>query len=1328
MAVIENFRTLTNALVERYQWMRQAGISFGGARDMYTTLGYDRDISAKQYRDEYARGGIASRIVEAYPKATWRGGVELYEDEDPKVSTAFEEAWEAIETRLGVWSILQRADILAGLSTYSVILLGAPGSFDEELPKGKPDQLLYLTPFAGGGGGPNLSAVGASNFVDATIQSFDIDAASPRFGLPLTYQLRRMDITSPELMKPVHWSRIIHVAEGCLDNEVYGIPVLESIWNYLMDLTKVAGGGAEAFWLRANQGINLNLDKDVELGVDAAAKLKDEVDEYRHNISRVLKTRGMDVNVLGSDVANFSNPVDSIVTLIAGTKGIPKRILMGSEMGQLASGQDADNWATQVQDRRTGYAGPRIVRPFVDRLIKYGYLPTPKKDYEVGWPVVESLKEAEKSSGAAAWASVNASYGGIVFTDAEIREHFYGLEPLSEEDKAAAAPAPPPAAPVDPNADPSLDPNAPEAQAVSKEGTDGAVPDTSVEGILDALLTDAEEFRAAGGPGSGQQGHETPGDAPAPAPVAIPQNWVQALNKAMTGNGIGSFKKTATEVAAALEHKNSQAAQKTTRVAGRKLLAAGFVQQKDGSFLHKDGRKASIATSKDFKVKVAVSKKPVKVPEAKVDEPAAAPKKAAPIKEAGPELRKKAIAKMKSAEDAREYSSTQIQLLGTPAKKLLAFAASIPDEDLAEGGREDDPHVTVKYGLHTNDVADVRRVLSQVDGPIELILGEVSYFTAEDHDVLYVEVDSPDLVKLNATLSSNLEVTDTHEDYTPHATIAYLKPGLAAQYEGNDEFEGLTIGSSRITFSPKDGEKVGVDLGLHAAEEVEMLRVLTAAIECDNESVISAIIGVTHRAAGGPGSGPQKGDGSDSSKEDKKIAKAAAKELLDSAEKAGLSIYGPPNTDQTESGGSGLIFSREDNTVELINIDSVIPEDTNEDDIDDTGGATFYETDDFEYQFFPSTNEGRDVSGERVRSLKPDEDGKIYLYAANYGIRIIDTTNKSEEIRTLGGPGSGNFGHSGRPGAVGGSGGGGGGFSVELGGRLKAEKAEWQKETAGKVDPKTGEQMKFVSWKAMKRREEKAASKKDGWGDTASKSKSDAEDKHFDDFNKEEDKKSKYQESDKQRKADEEFDKNLDAAVKAKEAEIKARNKTAGIGLEKSLDISESQIKDFRKEQLHILDEDGRVLFNIAGTKSKVRIWDRAAQAAMNDPKARVTMIHNHPEECSLSAGDISCAALPGVKSIIAVTRQGSRFEAKVLRSYNAKGESNRAKRAAHAAIVRTPYSYGSDLYRSIGHLINLSLHERGVIDYKFKLSKEMKTALEREPLVPAMKAALGLK
>lgn len=437
---------LSTVLIERMMFARRAGMSFNGTRDLYNILGYNRVLSYAEYRARYQRGGIAKRIVEAYPKATWRDGIDLYEDEDPSTETEFEKAWTTLQKRLGIWSKLQRVDILAGLSTFAVLLIGAPGELSEPLPKGSPDKLLYLTPFSGGGGpgGDSQTRIVTAN-ADAVIETYDVEPQSPRFGLPLTYRLKRTTVSSPVLDRPVHWTRILHVAEGLLADEVFGAPTLEPVWNLLDDLDKVTGGGAEAFWLRANAGLHLDVDKSmgapgtptkpgaVGLDADARKALNDKAVELQHQLQRVMVTRGVTATQLSSAVANFKDPADAIITQIAGTKAIPKRILVGSEMGQLASGQDKDNWNTAVQDRRTSYAGPNILRPLVDRLIEFGYLPKPK-EYDVEWSVIEDLTEDEKASLAHKLADTNRTQGSTVFTSDWIREKTYGLPPLEPEE------------------------------------------------------------------------------------------------------------------------------------------------------------------------------------------------------------------------------------------------------------------------------------------------------------------------------------------------------------------------------------------------------------------------------------------------------------------------------------------------------------------------------------------------------------------------------------------------------------------------------------------------------------------------------------------------------------------------------------------------------------------------------------------------------------------------------------------------------------------------------------------------------------------------------
>jgi len=843
-------RTLTSALVERFKFARQAGITFGGLRDEYEIFGYDRDITLKQYRDEYARGGIAKRIVHAFPMATWRGSMELIEEEDNPEYTPFEQAWADLDKKFKLQSVFRRVDILAGLSHYSVLLIGAPGDLSTELPKGKPEKLLYFTPFPGGGSpiSPTSASVNNLEFADATIESLELDPTNPRFGLPKAYNLRRIDVSNPAFNKPVHWSRIIHIAEGCVDNELFGTPTLEAVWNLLIDLRKVTGGGAEAFFQRANQGMNLNLDKEVDLDTEASTKLKDEVDEYMHKVSRVLKTRGMEVKMLGSDVADFANPADAILTQIAGTTSIPKRILTGSEMGELASSQDRDNWKDQINGRQDNYAGPYIVRPLADRLIAYGYLPTPKKGadaYTVVWPHIQTLTEQEKADGASKWFSMNA--GPVpTFTVDEVRDKWYGMGPLTEEQLEREAElrqlmAPPaPAAPTAPGAPPSGDP-----EDIDTDGLVDALMDDDPEEEADADPESTPEPKAAqepadaefpafsmkvdgrwlGGPGSGVVGHMTPGQPPAldARQQAQVDRYMPAV-AAVVRKGGGSLKKSKQQVKAELEHKDEMAAASTMRKLQLSLKAKGFTPAVDknekpieGQFVNKDGRKATMRMI-GKKLSISITKKPAK--------------KAEELKDA----------------EGYKYSSMQVNMPPSIASRMLSFGEAIPDIELVDHGRETTPHVTVLYGLHTQSAADIYKVLDDVPGPVRVRLGELDYFEGDGYDVIVVRVESPDLVTLNERLRAELPYTNGYPDYQPHATIAYVQPGVGERYAGMKTFEGLGFETSSLVFSPKEGDDVVVDLGLRAAmaslidEDSETVQVLSDAIAAGNMEVVAEML------------------------------------------------------------------------------------------------------------------------------------------------------------------------------------------------------------------------------------------------------------------------------------------------------------------------------------------------------------------------------------------------------------------------------------------------------------------------------------------------------
>lgn len=155
--------------------------------------------------------------------------------------------------------------------------------------------------------------------------------------------------------------------------------------------------------------------------------------------------------------------------------------------------------------------------------------------------------------------------------------------------------------------------------------------------------------------------------------------------------------------------------------------------------------------------------------------------------------------------NAHDFSCVQVELPENIAEEIREWEHKNISEDILTGnGFEEDKHVTIKYGIHIVDFTEVRDLFKN-EKPIKMKLGKITLFTSNNaFDVIKIDVISPDLHRLNKSLSKNFEVTDTHPVYYPHCTIAYVKKGAGESFDGNNTFEGEEIISDTILFSGRD--------------------------------------------------------------------------------------------------------------------------------------------------------------------------------------------------------------------------------------------------------------------------------------------------------------------------------------------------------------------------------------------------------------------------------------------------------------------------------------------------------------------------------------------
>lgn len=161
------------------------------------------------------------------------------------------------------------------------------------------------------------------------------------------------------------------------------------------------------------------------------------------------------------------------------------------------------------------------------------------------------------------------------------------------------------------------------------------------------------------------------------------------------------------------------------------------------------------------------------------------------------------VARMASMGQPHSFSSTQFDLPGEICAKIQSMQSRINPSDLAPDGLELQPHITVKYGLHTDDPEEVRSA-AMLHDPVAVTFGKCTIFPGEEHDVVKVDVESNGLRDLNQRLSDTLPHTDTHPGYKPHATIAYVRSGLGERIASTlNDLEGAVAVFDRVTFSDK---------------------------------------------------------------------------------------------------------------------------------------------------------------------------------------------------------------------------------------------------------------------------------------------------------------------------------------------------------------------------------------------------------------------------------------------------------------------------------------------------------------------------------------------
>lgn len=146
--------------------------------------------------------------------------------------------------------------------------------------------------------------------------------------------------------------------------------------------------------------------------------------------------------------------------------------------------------------------------------------------------------------------------------------------------------------------------------------------------------------------------------------------------------------------------------------------------------------------------------------------------------------------------------------------QLKDIHSKIDEEDIytEEGdktyGIENEPHATILYGIHSDEVKD-NEIINTLKGSDvgKIILHNASLFENEKYDVLKLDAFNGNLHKLNKELQK-FPFTSDYPEYHPHATISYIKKGKGKKYVDMFKDKHFEVTPSKFVYSKPDGSKV----------------------------------------------------------------------------------------------------------------------------------------------------------------------------------------------------------------------------------------------------------------------------------------------------------------------------------------------------------------------------------------------------------------------------------------------------------------------------------------------------------------------------------------
>lgn len=395
---------LRNAVQRRLDQMFPQFFMRSTKHDHFVDFGWPENLSFQHFHRMYTRNSLAAAGVDKTIAKTWEEMPQIWESEEPKESKSERDIARRFKD-LRIWQMLAEADRRSMVGRYSGVILRYRDSKQFHEPVGRVP-----------GGLDGLAGIIPAWESQLTVSQWDDDPASETYGQPLMFQFNEsaVDGSTDGFVRnfQVHRDRVIIWSD---DGTVNCQSSLEPGYNDLIDAEKIKGSGGEGFWkssrgapvIEAPEGLT---PKDIAAGMgvstdDLIDAVNEQIDSFQKGFDKGLMLGGMTAKPMQITLPIPEHFFAIVVNSFAASLQIPVKILLGSQTGERASTEDANEWNKTCNSRRLNRCVP-LIQEFINRLQAVGILR--KRDWVIGWQDLTEATAAEKLLRAKEMAEINA--------------------------------------------------------------------------------------------------------------------------------------------------------------------------------------------------------------------------------------------------------------------------------------------------------------------------------------------------------------------------------------------------------------------------------------------------------------------------------------------------------------------------------------------------------------------------------------------------------------------------------------------------------------------------------------------------------------------------------------------------------------------------------------------------------------------------------------------------------------------------------------------------------------------------------------------------------